>query len=64
MVETGLGIKAAQLIFTGACLGIGFWASKRITRRIDRWLDKQEVEHSIEAELARLRKENEKIGEV
>jgi hypothetical protein len=31
-------IVATKLISMGFCLGIGFWASKKVTNQIDEWL--------------------------
>jgi len=38
MIEGSFAIKTASLIFTGACLAIGFWAGKKLTNRIDEFL--------------------------
>lgn len=40
---TGVLLTAGQVIAYGALLGIGFWASKKITNKADEWLMLWEV---------------------
>jgi hypothetical protein len=42
-----IALTAAKLVGVGACLGVGFWASKKATARLDAFLllyDKREQE--------------------
>lgn len=33
-----IGLTGLKLIAGGACLGVGFWASKKITNKVDEYL--------------------------
>ena len=44
---TLLSVSAGKLVFAGMCLGIGFWASKKLTNLADEYLlklDKRKLE--------------------
>ena len=35
MEPVSLSVAAGKIIFTGACLAVGFWVGKKLTNRID-----------------------------
>lgn len=42
-----LSLKAGQLVAVGACMGFGFWMSRKLTNKLDEVLlkyDKKEME--------------------
>ncbi len=46
MTVLGVVLTASQIIAYGALLGIGFWASKKITNKADEWLVMWEVKRN------------------